>query len=219
MMDAGEDLVEAFGDAMQVAEGELTIVELPVGKDLVDQVLDQSLDPGRGGVLQSSRRRFHHIGQHDQPGFPGLGFWARVPEIVDLDGVFSLLLFGFFVKIANDAGSMVLLDGVDDGLSQLVLPSQLYTGLDVRDQDQARHGRCQLVMPVLSIDLVFYEIEGLLELADVMVVAAHLGQKRVGADIGGSGFHQRSYDDRMVVGPRRFDHQSPEEGLIEVGQL
>ena len=51
MMDAGEDFVEAFGDAVQVAEGELTIIELPVGKDLVDQVLDQSLDPGRGGVL------------------------------------------------------------------------------------------------------------------------------------------------------------------------
>ena len=48
----------------------------------LQQVLDKALDPGRCWIVKGSRRRFNHISQHDQAGFPGLRLGARVSEII-----------------------------------------------------------------------------------------------------------------------------------------
>ncbi|MGD9070569.1 MAG: hypothetical protein PVI69_02290, partial [Desulfobacterales bacterium] len=53
VMNGVEYFVEALGDVVQVLEGELTVVELSVGKNLVDQILHKALDSGRRGIGQS----------------------------------------------------------------------------------------------------------------------------------------------------------------------
>ena len=55
---------------------------------------------------------------------------------------------GLMVKIADEAGAVVLPDDVGDGLSQLVFPGQFHPVLDMGDEDQAAHGRGQLLVLV-----------------------------------------------------------------------
>ena len=86
VVDAVQDFIEGLGNTVQILERQFTIVQLPVGKDFIDQMLNQSLDACRCGILQRSRGGLHHIGQHDQPGFDGLGPGTGVPEIVCLYG-------------------------------------------------------------------------------------------------------------------------------------
>ena len=45
MMNAVENLVEAPGDFVEVFQGQLAIVQLSVGKDFIDEVLDKPLNP------------------------------------------------------------------------------------------------------------------------------------------------------------------------------
>ena len=65
---------------------------------------------------------------------------------------------------------MVLADDVHNGLSQLVLPRQFNSLLNMGDQDETTHRRRQLLMAIFAIELVFYEIQRLLELPGIMVV-------------------------------------------------
>ena len=111
----------------------------------------------------------------------------------------------------------MLLDGVDNRLAQLVLPGNLDAVLDMGDEDQTGHGGRQLVVLVFAGGLVFDEIQRLFHFADVVVISAHFGQQRIGADFGGGGLHQRADDHRVVVGARGFQHQAPQDGTVQVG--
>ena len=68
-------------------------------------------------------------------------------------------------------------------------------------------------------DLVFDEVQGFLHLADVMVIGAHLGQKGVGVDGLGRGLHHVADDHAVVIGAGSLNHQLPQEGLIQIGEL
>jgi len=52
MKDAVEDPVEALGDLVQVFQCQFAFIQLPVGKDPVDDVLNHALNPVRGRVDQ-----------------------------------------------------------------------------------------------------------------------------------------------------------------------
>ncbi len=52
MKDTAQGLVEAFGNLVEILQGELARVQLPVGKNLVDDLLHHALDAGRSGVNQ-----------------------------------------------------------------------------------------------------------------------------------------------------------------------
>ena len=86
---------------MKILECQLAIVQLAVGKNLVGQVLHQTLDAGRRRVLQGSRSGFNHVGQHDQSGFLGLGLGAGVPEVIDFHGIRAFQLDCLFIEIGD----------------------------------------------------------------------------------------------------------------------
>lgn len=176
-MNGVEYFVEALGDVVQVLEGELTVVELSVGKNLVDQILHKALDSGRRGVGQSPGGRFDDIGQHHKRHLPGLGFRSGISEVFDLDGVFALLLLGLVIKIGDQTGAVVLLNRLDNGGPQPVAPRNFDAVFHVGHQNQARHGWCQFVVPVFNVLLIFDEVERLLDFSDIVIVAANLGQK------------------------------------------
>ena len=67
--------------------------------------------------------------------------------------------------------------------------------------------------------LVLNEVFGLRELADVVVVAAHAGEQRVGTDRLGGSLRQVGHRQRVLERPRRLDRQPLEQGQIGVGEL
>ena len=103
---------------------------------MVDEVLDKALDPGRCWIVKGPRGRFNHIGQHDQASFPGLRLGAGVSEIIDSYLIFSFQLFGFVIEISDKTGTVVLADGVDNNLSELVRFRDFDTFLDMGNQYQ-----------------------------------------------------------------------------------
>ena len=110
---------------MQVLQGQLAVIELAVGKDLVDQGLHQAPYAGGGWIGDAARGGLHLIGQHHQRGFPRLRPGTGISEIVDVDGFRTFLLFGLVVEIRDQTGAVMLLNGVDDRLPQTVLPGDL----------------------------------------------------------------------------------------------
>jgi hypothetical protein len=51
VVDTVQYLVEASGNPVKVFQRQFTMVQLAIGEDLVDQVLNQSLDSRRGRVV------------------------------------------------------------------------------------------------------------------------------------------------------------------------
>src|SRR3989440_8550924 len=77
---AEEELAERVLDALDVAEGEVALVELSVGDALVDDPIDHAAD--RLGILLGERadRRFCAVREHDDPGLLAVRTRAGVPE-------------------------------------------------------------------------------------------------------------------------------------------
>lgn len=86
---------------MKIFEGQFTVIELPVGKNFIGQVLNQALNASRRRVFQGSRGRFHDIRQHHQTGLLGLRPGAGISVIIDIDGISAFELLGLFVKISD----------------------------------------------------------------------------------------------------------------------
>ena len=82
----------------------MAVRELIVGKVAVDDLLDQALDPGGGGLGQGFGGRLDLVGQHDQPGLLGLGFGAGIAEILFLDLLLVALGVDRLVKEEFDQG-------------------------------------------------------------------------------------------------------------------
>ena len=218
--DTAQDLVEASGNVVQVLQGEFTLIQLAVSEHVVDDLLDHALDAGRGGVRQGPGGRLHLVRQEHQPGFLGLGPGARVAVILHLDLVgFGRLRLGLVEKIADEVGAVVLTDDISDVLPQPVFPGQVHPVLDMGDQDQAAHGRGQLLVLVVAALLVFHEIGRLLDLADVVVKGGGLGQHGIGPDGLRGGFHHLAHHHGVMIGPRGDEHQLFEHGLIQVQEL
>ena len=109
--------------------------------------------------------------------------------------------------------------GVDDDLTQFMFFSDFNAIFDMRDEDQAGHGWRKLVVFILSDGLIFDKIERLSDLSDVMVVAANFCQQRIGSYFRCCRFNHRSDDDRVMIRARSLNHESSENGSIQVGQL
>lgn len=163
-MDSGKDLVEVLRDGMKILEGQLAILQLAIAEDVVDQATDHSLYSRGGGIPQGPAGRLHNIGQHNQTGLLGLGLGAWIPIIVNVDrrqysAAAGLLPFpcfqGFLIEKGNEACSMMLADDVDDGLGKMMLSRQFDSLFDMRDKDEAAHGRGQLLVAIFAFHLVF----------------------------------------------------------------
>jgi hypothetical protein len=116
---------------MQIFQRQLTIIELTVGKYFINQVLNESLNSGRRRNVQGTGGGLNDIRQHDKPRDPRLGFGTRISEIVYFDGIFPLLLFRLVIKIGNQAGAVVLSDGVYNLFAQFVFRGDFNTMFDV----------------------------------------------------------------------------------------
>ena len=114
---------------------------------------------------------------------------------------------------------MMLLDGIDDGLTQLIFPGHLHTIFDMRNQNQARHGWGELVMPVDTIFLVFNKIEGFFDLADIMVISTHFCQQRIGSNFRCGRLHHGSHHHGMMIGAGCLNHEPFQNRPVQVGQL
>lgn len=148
------------------------MIELTVGKYLINQVLHKSLDSGGCWILKGSRRRFHHVCQHDQSGLFGLRFGAGVAVVVYFNGIGTFQIFGLLKKIADEAGAVVLPYGVDNRLPQLVLPRNIHTVFDMCYQNQAGHRGGQFVVPVNPIGLVLDKIKRFFHFPDIVIISA-----------------------------------------------
>jgi len=216
-----EDSIKTVANLVKVFQGQLALIQLSIGEDFVYDLLSQPLYPRRGRVRQGSRSRFNGVSQHDDSSLFGLGFrpWVAIVFLVDLLDSRILLLLGFLIEVTDEIGSMVLLDNIDDLLSQMVLLGQGDPVLDVGDQNQAAHARREFVVRVLSTLLIFNEIHGFLDLADVVIVCGHLGENRIGIDRLCGGFHKISQNDTVRVSFRGLDNQVLKNRLLRIRQF
>jgi len=99
---------------MQILQCQLTIVKLAIGKNFIDQILNETLYSSRCRVVQCPASGLNNVGQHNQAGFAGLGLWAGISEIFYFNGMFSALLLGLMKEIFDETGAMMLPDGIDD---------------------------------------------------------------------------------------------------------
>ncbi len=63
MVDSRQNLVEAAGDLMQILQGQLALIQLPVDKDVVDDLLHHHLnscrsrnDQGQASMISAASR-------------------------------------------------------------------------------------------------------------------------------------------------------------------
>jgi len=126
VVDTVQDGVERFRDIVEVAQGQLAIVQLTVGEDAVDEFLHQSLQTRRRRIAQNAACGFHDVGQHDQTGLTGLRLGAGIAIIVDIDGIFAFELSGFVIEVLNQAGAMLLADGIGNAFAQLNMQTSTY---------------------------------------------------------------------------------------------
>ena len=170
--------IKTVANLMEVLEGQLALIQLAVGKDFTDNLLSQSLDSGRSRIGKGTRSSFDGISQHNDSRLLGLRFRSRVAVIFFIDFLNAriLLLLGFLVEVASETSSMVLLDDIDNSLSQMFLLSHGNTIFDMGEQYQATHTGSQLVVGILCALLVFDEIHGLLDFANVVIVCCHFGE-------------------------------------------
>src|SRR4030042_1316992 len=86
-----------------------------------------------------------------------------------------LMIFWTMPWMRAGVGAVVLADDAGDAFSQFLLPGQVHPVLDVGGEDEAAHGRGQLLVLVVPGHLVFHAISRLLDFADVVVVGRGRG--------------------------------------------
>ena len=98
-------------------------------------------------------------------------------------------------------------DKINDGGVQPVLFRELDTFDDMIRNDQPAHGGLDVIVLVIPEHLVFRKIFGLDQFSDIMIISAHAGQKRVGADGIRRAFGEVADDQTVMIRPRRFQDQ------------
>ncbi len=247
MVDAVEHLHEGALDAVDVAQRQVAIVELPALHPVVDHLLDQLLQLAppalpalglRGGrpvraappgaarfvpeielarVRRGPHRRFDRIGQHDHPGLLGLWPGAGIAEVLLAHLVAALQRP--VVEVADQHRAVVLPDDVDDRLGQARLAREAHAVGDVVDDDPRALLRIEHIVDVVAVGLVLDEEGRAQRLADVVVEHRHPREERVAADQFDRALSQVRDDDAVVIGAGRLARQLVEERLVGVRQL
>jgi hypothetical protein len=133
-----------FGNMVKIFQCELTLPQLTIAENVVDQPIHHTLDSCGRWVSERAACRLDDVRQHHQACFFRLGFGARITKIVNIDGRHfgalrsaSLLasFLSFVVKEGNETRAVMLADDVNNGSAQAVLPGQLDTLFDVGDEN------------------------------------------------------------------------------------
>ena len=211
-----QDPDEGLFDGFQVLEGEFRVGELIVLEFGHDQLLDEFLYAGRGGLFQGPHRRLGYVRQHDHRGLPRTGRDAGVGEVFGIH-----LGFPFergVVEPTDHRIAVVLVDDVDHRLGEAQAPGLLHPQLDVAADHRGGKPGVDVVVLVVSA-LVLHKVAGLLHLADVVVVGPHPGQHGVGPDLLAGGLRQVCHHDRMAVGSGGRVEKPLEDRGVEVGEF
>jgi hypothetical protein len=206
---------------MEIFQRQLAFVQLSIGEDLVDDLLSQPLDSRRCWIRERPGGRFHRIGQHHNPGLFGLRFGSRVAVVFLVNLLYPgiLLFLGLLIEVADETGTMVLLNDINDLLAETIFFGQSNAIFNVGYEYEAAHAGCELVVGVFSPLLVLNEIHGFLDFADVVVIGCHLGQYGIGIDRPRGSLHKVPNDDAVGVRLRGLDDEILEDGLLRVRQL
>ena len=204
VVDSDQRLDQAVADLGDFAQGEPALVELAVAEPLIAQVADQPLQARGRGVGEASGWRFRRRRRSSGWPPPWSAAWARgsgkrSPRPARRRDC-AVAPVGLVVEELDQGRAVVLLDQVDDRLGQVVLPAQVDPVLDVADDDQRAHGRCELGVPAGRADLVFHEVVGLEHLADVVKIGSDANQQGIGADALGRRLGDGADGDRVVMG-------------------
>ena len=218
MEHAVEHRGKGVADARDVAQGQRRVVQLAVVELAAHELGDELADLLGGGVVHAAHGGLHGIGQHDDGAFLALGPAAVVAEIRDIDGLTVGLLQGLVVEEHDRRVAVVLHDDVLNLLGQAVLLGHDEAVAGMRGDDGGAHVGVGVLMRVVA-DLVFLEIQGPLELADVVEIRARAGQQGIAAHGLGGGLGEVGHDDAVVVGARRLDQQAAQQGVVGIAQL
>jgi hypothetical protein len=86
MMYRRQYLVEVLGYLVDVLEGKLAFVKLPITEYTVYQPVYKTLNPGGSRFCEGAAGRFYDVCQQYQSGFFGLGFGTGIAVVVSVDG-------------------------------------------------------------------------------------------------------------------------------------
>ena len=218
MEHAVEHRGEGLADARDVAQGQRRVVQLAVVELAAHELGDELADLLGRGVVHAAHGGLHGIGQHDDGAFLALGPAAVVAEIRDIDGLAVGLLQGLVIEVHDRRIAVVLHDDVLNLLGQAVLLGHDEAVAGVGGHDGGAHVGVGVLVGVVA-DLVFLEIQGALELADVVEIRARAGQQGVAAHGLGGGLGQIGHDDAVVIRARRLNQQAAQQGMVGIAQL
>jgi hypothetical protein len=75
-----------LGNMMEIFERELTLPELAVTENVVDQTIHHPLDSGRRGIIEGATGSLDNIRQHHQAGFFCLRSGTGIAIIINVQG-------------------------------------------------------------------------------------------------------------------------------------
>ena len=107
---ARQNPVEGIGEQGQVLERQLGFVQLALGIDLADDVLDMAFEAAGRRIDQGAAGGLDDIGQEDEAGLLALGLGAGITIILLADGIVSFGLghfLGLVMEIDDERGAML----------------------------------------------------------------------------------------------------------------
>ena len=217
MEKTGDDAHEAVDELVQVAEGQIRFIQLPLGVDSLHDLGDVRPDARGRGIHEGAARSLHGIGQHDDGGL--LGLRTRPGVGVVLKAGILAHLQRLVVEEHGAARAVMLHDDVGDLAAEVVFRRKLGSLLDVGEENERAHGRRKLVVRIGSSELVFHEILRPGNLAYVVVERAHLAQQTVGAYGRGAGFHEIGHHKRVMIGAGHRHHEFLKQRMFQIHEF
>ena len=213
MIECIEDAEQCIGNIVEIVQGQIAFVELSVRELMVDEFVNEDEDFIGALVWQRANGGFDHIGNHADTGFACLRSWPRIAIVFFLNAV--LLFFCSLIEVFNSARTVVSGDEIHDILRQMIFSGDIESISFVGFEDEGTHIGFESVMRVVAA-LIFSEVLCILDLSDIVVIAADAGENSVCTDGLGCGFVERSYHNGVLISAGCFEEQGFERGMFEV---
>src|SRR5215831_12399270 len=110
----------------------------------------------------------------------------------------------------------MLLDHIDNPLVETILEREIYTFLDMRNNNQSAHGRSEIIMRIFVCDNVLGKIIRLHQLTNVVKIGTGAADSPVGSNLVSRSLSQVCYDIAMMPGPRSLKTEPQQQRMITV---
>jgi len=192
------------------------IVQLARAHLLLNQMLDGAAHRLRCWVTQHSHRCFGRIGQHGHRRLSGLGTRSRIAEVCWIHPAVRIVASRPAQEVGDVCRSMVFRNKRLDHLRQCGRFSQGQPVEYVTPNQSGRLQRSHLIVGIRRGSLVFHEMPGARQLADVVIVASDPREKPVGTDDVASGLAEARHRQAVGPGARGLEGQTPEQRPAEI---